>query len=221
MQSFIFDFNGTLYQDCPMHLAAWGRFYKKYGVYYDEDLFYKYMCGPPNDEIIRLMLGDGPTDAEIDHMSEEKEGFYREIVLNDPSLQHLTDGADEMLDMLKARHIPYAIATGSIKSNVDFYMDTLRIDRWFDYDHIFNSDGDIPGKPDPAVYRLAMQKLGYRPEETVVVEDGFAGIQSAIGAGIRRIIAIDTTMGPDAFRDIPEVVAVIHDFHSFERFIDQ
>ena len=42
---------------------------------------------------------------------------------------------------------------------------------------------------------------------------------SAIGAGIRHIIAIDTTMGADAFKDIPEVVAIIHDFNGFERFL--
>jgi HAD superfamily hydrolase (TIGR01509 family) len=123
------------------------------------------------------MMGADISDAEADRLSEEKEGFYREIVYAAPSLQVLTPGAEEMLDHLKARGIPFAIATGSIKTNVDFYMNTLRIDRWFDYDHIFYAHDDIPGKPDPAVYRLAMQKLGYRPEDTVVVEDGLAGVQ--------------------------------------------
>ena len=219
MRSFIFDFNGTLYQDCPMHLAAWGRFYEKYGVPFTEELFYRYMCGPPNDEIIRRMLGDGYTDAEVDAMSEEKEGYYRQIVLDDPTLQRLTPGAEEMLDMLKARGIPYAIATGSIRSNVDFYMDTLHIDRWFDYGHVFHAHDGIPGKPDPAIYRMAMAQLGYDPEDTVVVEDGLAGVHSAIGAGVKSIIAIDTTLGAQAFKDIPEVVAIIHDFYGFERFL--
>ena len=219
MRSFIFDFNGTLYQDCPMHLAAWGRFYEKYGVPFTEEMFYKYMCGPPNDEIIRRMLGDGPSDEEVQRMSEEKELFYRQIVWDDPTLQHLTPGAEEMLDMLKARGVPHAIATGSIKSNVDFYMDTLHIDRWFDYDHIFHAHEGVPGKPDPAVYRLAMEKLGYAPEDTVVVEDGLAGVQSAVGAGVKTIIAIDTTLGAEAFRNIPEVVSIIHDFYGFKQFL--
>ena len=219
MRSFIFDFNGTLYQDCPMHLAAWGRFYEKYGVPFTEELFYKYMCGPPNDEIIRRMLGDGPSDEAVQRMSEEKELYYRQIVRDDPALQHLTPGADEMLDLLKARDVPCAIATGSIKSNVDFYMDTLHIDRWFDYDHIFHAHEGIPGKPDPAIYRLAMEKLGYAPENTVVVEDGLAGIQSAVGAGVKTIIAIDTTLGAEAFSGIPEVAAIIHDFYGFEQFL--
>lgn len=220
MRSFIFDFNGTLYQDSPMHLAAWRRFYQKYQVPFEDDMFYRYMCGPPNNEIIRRMMGADISDAEADRLSEEKEGFYREIVYAAPSLQVLTPGAEEMLDHLKARGIPFAIATGSIKTNVDFYMNTLRIDRWFDYDHIFYAHDDIPGKPDPAVYRLAMEKLGYRPEDTVVVEDGLAGVQSAVGAGVKSVIAIDTTLGPDAFRGIPEVIAVIHDFYGFDRFID-
>ncbi len=221
MRPFIFDFNGTLYQDCPMHLAAWGRFYKKYGVPFTEELFYKYMCGPPNDAIIRRMLGDDLPEDVVNRMSEEKESFYRQIVWDDPSLQKLTPGAEEMLDMLKARGVPFAIATGSIRSNVDFYMNTLHIDRWFDYDHVFHAHEGIPGKPDPAIYRLATEKLGYAPEETVVVEDGLAGVQSAIGAGVRSIIAIDTTLGADAFKDIPEVTAIVHDFYGFERFIEQ
>lgn len=220
MKRFIFDFNGTLYQDCPMHLAAWRRFYEKYGVPFTDDMFYRYMCGPPNNEIIRFMMGADIPDAEANRLSEEKERFYREIILNDPSLRSLTPGAAEMLDMLKARDIPCAIATGSIKTNVDFYMDTLHIDRWFDYDHVFYARDGIPGKPDPAVYRMAMEQLGFVPEDTVVVEDGIAGISSAVGAGIKTIIAIDTSLGPDAFTGIPEVVAIIHDFYGFERYLN-
>ena len=83
---------------------------------------------------------------------------------------------------------------------------------------MFHAHDGIPGKPDPAIYRMAMAQLGYDPEDTVVVEDGLAGVHSAIGAGVKSIIAIDTTLGAQAFKDIPEVVAIIHDFYGFERF---
>lgn len=218
MRSFIFDFNGTLYPDSPIHIEAWRRFLTRHHVTFTEDMFYKYMCGPPNNEILRIVLDPTLSDEEADALSEEKERGYREIVMSDPALRALTPGVPEMLDGLKAAGVPYAIATGSIRSNVDFYMDVLGIDRWFDYDHVFFADDSVPGKPDPAVYRLAMQSLGFHPEKTVVVEDGMAGIQSAIGAGVRSIIAIDTSLGPDAFRGIEQVFAVIHDFHGFERF---
>ena len=122
-----------------------------------------------------------------------------------------------MLDRMKAAGVPCAIATGADRANVDFYMDVLNIGRWFDYDHIFCAHRGIPGKPDPAIYRMTMEKLGYDPADTVVVEDALAGVRAAVGAGIRTVVAIDTTLGPAAFADIPEVVAVIHDFHDFEK----
>ena len=219
MQSFIFDFNGTLFQDTPIHLRSWQIFMARYGIEITEDTFYKYMCGPPNGEILRRFMGERLSQAEIDSLAEKKELVYREIVTGDPSLQHLTPGAPEMLDMLSERGIPFAIATGSIKSNCDFYVDVLHIDRWFDYDHIFYAEANLPGKPDPAIYREAIRKLRFDVNDATVVEDAMPGIQSATGAGIRSIIAIDTTLGPAAFEGIPEVKAVIHDFHGFERFV--
>ncbi len=221
MQSFIFDFNGTLFQDTEIHRQAWKRFMARYGFHITDETFDRYMCGPTNRVILGRFFGDILTENEYTRLSAEKEAVYRDIVLADPALQTLTPGAPQMLDMLAKRGIPCAIATASIRENVDFYMDVLHVRRWFDRDHIFFDAGGLPGKPDPAIYRLAMKKLGFTCEQTVVVEDSMAGIQSATGAGIRRIIAIDTTLGPGAFGDIPNVVAVIHDFYDFERFIEK
>ena len=219
MRAFIFDFNGTLYQDTPMHKAAWREFLRQKGVPFTDEGFYKYMCGPPNSAILRRFIDANLTDEQVAALSEEKERIYRQIILDDPALQCLTPGADEMLDAMKARAIPHAIATGADRANMDFYMKVLGIGRWFDYDHIFCAHRGMPGKPDPTIYRLAMEKLGYDPAETVVVEDALAGIHSAVGAGVKTIVAIDTTLGAEAFADIPQVAAVIHDFREFERFI--
>ena len=219
MKAFIFDFNGTLYQDTPMHRASWQAFFRRKNVPFTDENFYKYMCGPPNSAILRQFLDPNLDETQIEILSEEKEGIYRDIILNDPALQALTPGAASMLDMLKARRIPHAIATGADRANVDFYMNVLNIGKWFDYDHIFHAHKGLPGKPDPAIYRLTMEKLGYDPSRTVVVEDGLAGVHSAIGAGVKSVIAIDTTLGEDAFRRIPEVIAVVHDFNDFSRFV--
>lgn len=219
MKSCIFDFNGTLYQDTPMHKAAWKAFFQRMNVPFTDEGFYKYMCGPPNSDILRRFIDPKLTDAQVAALSEEKEHIYRRIILDDPVLQTLTPGAAEMLDYMKAEGIPHAIATGAEKGNMDFYMKVLGIGRWFDWDHISCAHRGLPGKPDPAIYRVTMEKLGYDPAETVVVEDALAGIRSAVGAGVKTVVAIDTTLGADAFADIPEVVAVIHDFHGFRAFV--
>jgi beta-phosphoglucomutase-like phosphatase (HAD superfamily) len=123
-----------------------------------------------------------------------------------------------MFDTMKKRAIPCGVATASIRANVDFYMETLGLNRWFDYDHIFYMTGDFPGKPDPAIYLTAMQSLGYRPEDTVVVEDSLPGMRSALSAGVSGIIAVGDTVSPDALAQIPNVLARIQDFYGFERF---
>lgn len=218
MQSFIFDFNGTLFLDAEIHRAAWKRFMAERGRSITDEDFDRYMYGPTNTVIFRHFF-PGISDDEIVRLAGEKEAVYRRIVLDDPALKPLAPGAPEMLDMLAERGIPCAIATASIRANVDFYLNDLGLDRWFDIGRIFYDTGDIPGKPDPAIYRLAMDQMGFRPEETTIVEDSLTGIQSACGAGAGRIIAIDTTVGPDALLRMPEVDEVIHDFHGFERFV--
>lgn len=65
---------------------------------------------------------------------------------------------------------------------------------------------DTPrGKPDPAGYLLAAERLGIRPRECVAVEDAPAGIRAARGAGM-SIIAVATT---HAVNELGEADAVI------------
>ena len=96
---------------------------------------------------------------EVRRLSGEKEKIYRQIALDDPALQNLSPGTEEMLDMLKWRGIPHAIATASMPENVDFYFDTLGIGRWFDREHVFFDEAGLPGKPDPAIYIMALKML--------------------------------------------------------------
>ena len=218
MRSFIFDFNGTLFQDTDIHRAAWKQFMAAHGKPISDEDFRQKMNGPGNDIILRRFFGDAPSDAEIEALSEAKERIYRDIVLSNPARQSLAPGVVEMFDTMKKRAIPCGVATASIRANVDFYMETLGLNRWFDYDHIFYMTGDFPGKPDPAIYLTAMQTLGYRPEDTVVVEDSLAGMRSALSAGVSGIIAVGDTVSPDALAQIPNVLARIQDFYGFERF---
>lgn len=221
MRNIIFDFNGTLYQDTPLHFEAWRQFLSARNIPLTEDGFYRYMCGPPNSDILRRFIDPNLDDGQVERLSEEKENIYRDIILGDPSLQRLAPGAEEMLDTLKGRGIPCAIATGADHINMDFYMKVLKIDRWFDYGRIACAHKGLPGKPDPAIYRLAMEKINASPAQTVVVEDAVAGIRAAAAAGVGRIIAIDTTLGRETLSRLPEVHEVIHDFYGFERYLDE
>jgi beta-phosphoglucomutase len=70
-------------------------------------------------------------------------------------------------------------------------------------------------KPDPASYRLAVQKLqqlfptaGITPAETLAIEDTPAGIQSAVGAGL-KVLAVTNSYPPDDLQEADRVVTAL------------
>ena len=107
----------------------------------------------------------------------------------------------------------------SEKDNVDFYIEEFKLAKWFDIDKIVYSDGTLPGKPAPAIYIRAAEKLNLKPEECIVVEDAVSGIESARAAGIGKIIAIASMESEDLYKKIPAVSQIIKNFNDIDRNI--
>jgi len=75
-------------------------------------------------------------------------------------------------------------------TNLQFFTEHLRLDRWFDVAKIVYDDGIRPGKPAPDVYLAAARNIGIAPSECVVIEDAVSGLAAAYAAGIGYIVAI-------------------------------
>jgi beta-phosphoglucomutase-like phosphatase (HAD superfamily) len=102
----------------------------------------------------------------------------------------LSPGAVDLLVFLIAHQIPRTITTASEKTNLDFFVDHLHLDRWFDPSLIVYDDGTRPGKPAPDIYLQAARYLGLAPAQCVVVEDSRSGIEAAHAAGIGHVVAL-------------------------------
>lgn len=191
MKGIIFDFNGTMFQDSPFHDQAWIYIIKKYStkVVTKEDILHK-VHGQTNDKILTYFLNETLSQEKIILLSNEKEAYYRKLVLNQPDLA-LTEGLEEILTSLHQRNTPMTIATASPKQNVEFYYSLFNLDRWFDKDKIIYDDGSFTGKPCPDIFILAAQKLNLLPKDCLVIEDAISGLKAAMNAGIGTIIAID------------------------------
>lgn len=191
ISALIFDFNGTLYFDSHLHIEAWKRFLTRHGFPSMTDAQFKErFLGRNNAEILETLHGHPLAPEVIETLAEEKEALYREICLEHPEQMHLVPGAAAYFDRMRASGIPFTIATGSCKSNLDFYFDVFDLGRWFDPALIVYDDGTLPGKPDPTVYFKAARAIGKSPKECMVFEDSFSGIHAAHNAGIGRIVAI-------------------------------
>ena len=190
MKGIIFDFNGTLYWDSQLHYDAWREFSKIIrGVEFTDEEMRDKMFGHTNEDIIEYAIGKKPSKEMVEKYGKEKESVYRKRCLLDKENFKLAPGAIEFLDYLKSENIPMTIATMSEWDNVEFYIKEFNLEKWFDLDKIVYSDGTIPGKPAPDIFMIAAEKIGLAPKDCVVVEDAIAGIKSAQGAGIGKIIA--------------------------------
>jgi beta-phosphoglucomutase-like phosphatase (HAD superfamily) len=113
------------------------------------------------------------------------------------------------LDDLVKLEIPHTIATASGKNNVDFFIQHLDLDRWFEQEKIMYDDGQISGKPAPDLYLRAAENLNLSPESCVVVEDSHSGIQAAHAAGIGWLMALGPTQTHPKLAQLPGVDQVV------------
>ncbi|MCH1984336.1 HAD family phosphatase [Ruminococcus sp. OA3] len=191
MKGYIFDFNGTLIFDSVFNEAAWRTLIReKGGKEISDEEFLKNVHGKNNDIILEYFFGKKFSKEQAERLGEEKEVIYRKMCLKQGENFRLADGAREMFDKMKNRHIPYAVATSSQRPNVDFYFDTLHLDRWFSDQNFIYHDGTFAGKPAPDIYIRAAARIQCDPSKCVVFEDAPAGILSARNAGISEIIGI-------------------------------
>ena len=151
-----------------------------------------------------------PVDAEkAAVLIEQKEALYREMCLNLDGDFRLSPGAPELLDDLVKHNIPLTIATASGKKNVDFFVEHLHLEKWFEIEKIVFDNGKIPGKPAPDLYLAAAEKLNLHPEACVVVEDSRSGIQAAHHAGAGWVVALGPVETHSSLVRLPGVDQVI------------
>ena len=220
MKGIIFDFNGTLFWDSQLHIDTWKDYSAKLReVPFTEEEMLKYMFGRTNEDIIEYAIGKKPDKALVEKIAYEKEAEYRQMCLNRPDEFKLAPCAVEFLNYLKENNVPMTIATMSEWCNVEFYIKEFNLAQWFDLDKIVYSDGTIPGKPAPDIYKLAAQKLGLDIADCVVVEDALSGIESARSAGAGKIIAIASREPVEFYKDLTCLSQIITSFDQIDKNI--
>lgn len=214
MTGIIFDFNGTMVFDGHLHEKAWVEMIKKHNNQVSKEEVIAYIHGRTNDQVVGHFIGE-VTQEEFQKLSDEKELEYQRLVKEEQIT--FIEGTEELLDELVTRDIPFTIATASPKINVDFYFDYFELSRWFAWEDIVYDDGTFPGKPDPTIYKIAAENLGFNPKECVVIEDAVAGIESANRAKIGQVFAmVNSKKQKDYYEESTlKIEAIIDNFDNF------
>ena len=100
------------------------------------------------------------------------------------------DGAREMVQRIHALQIPMAIVSGSGRIEIEAALSALKIAPFLEF--YLGAEDYAAGKPDPAGYLLAAERLCVEPKHCVVLEDSEAGIASGRAA---KMAVIATSAG--------------------------
>ena len=187
----IFDFNGTLFWDTELHNRAWDVYLRQFNMKLSDEEKHQKVHGKNNTQIMNDIFGEGLTYDEIQKRSDDKELIYQDMV-NEVGMK-LADGALDFFEFLKKNKLPFTIVTASHKLNVDFFIEYLELERWFDPGKFIIGDGSLKGKPEPDMFLKAMDLLHVKPEETVIFEDSETGLQAAQAAKPGKIFIVNST----------------------------
>lgn len=174
----IWDMDGVIADTAPHHLHAWRETFARRGIDFTEADFMRGF-GIRNDAIIKNVLGEQTTEAEIETIAQEKEATFRGIIGHD--IKPLP-GVLELIRALYEKGIRMAIASSTVIENIRLIIGSLGITKYFQ--SVITGHDVTEGKPHPQVFLLAAQKLGAKPKNCFVIEDAVAGVKAAKSAGM-------------------------------------
>ena len=201
--SFIFDMDGTLVHNMHYHKDAWLQFLKLNGKQLSEKEWYAKNHGNIG-EIIRRIFGEKFSDEEIFAMGEAKEALYRDIYKKD--ILPIT-GLKDFLS--KCTHKSTALATMGDHKNIEFTLEGLDLIGYFDVQ--LGGEDAHRGKPYPDIFLQAADMLKVNPQECLVFEDSFSGIEAAKSAEM-DVVVLATTHSREELASL-QLDYIIEDYH--------
>ena len=175
---FLFDMDGTLVDSTKAVESVWGRWAEGHGIPFAD--FRHTMHGRRAIDIMRTIV---PPHLDADEELKTIDGD--ELVETEGIVP--IPGAVRLLASLPRGSWALVTSAQLPLARVRMAAAGLPLP-----DVVVSADDIREGKPNPACYRLAMERLGCRPEDAVVFEDAAAGLAAGHAAGCRTI-ALATT----------------------------
>lgn len=177
----LFDLDGVLVDTAKYHYLAWKRLAEEYGFVFTErdNERLKGVSRMASLEILLSIGGISLTLEEKTAAAEKKNRWYVEYI-HGLKMEDVLPGARGYLEYLRSQGIRTALCSAS--ANAPLILERLGLGVLLDV--VVDARTVIHAKPDPEVFTIACQTLGFLPEECIVFEDAPAGVEAALDGGM-------------------------------------
>ncbi len=193
MQAIIFDFDGLIINTESPDYETWQEVFTQHGCHLNRDTWLQTVGSMdhgfnPYDELAR-QLGRA---INRDQTRAQRRKRYIEMV----DAQPLMSGVMARIEEAKGLGLKLAIASSSDCSWVKGHLQKRNL--WSHFPVVTCRDDVQRTKPDPAVYQVALARLGVPAAEAIALEDSRNGILAAKAAGMLAIaVPNEMTRGLD------------------------
>jgi HAD superfamily hydrolase (TIGR01509 family) len=215
----IFDCDGVLADtERDGHRPAFNQTFAEAGIpvqWSEEDYADKLRIGGGKERMASLLTDEFvaanglPADAEgqkelLAGWHRRKTEIYKEMVRagrlpGRPGIARIVDEAQQAGWSL-------AVASTSAEESVRAVLEHVVGADAAAHFEVFAGDVVAAKKPDPAIYVLALERMGVDAADAIVVEDSRNGLLAAVGAGLRCVV---TVSGYTADEDMSEALLVV------------
>ncbi|MAM53425.1 beta-phosphoglucomutase family hydrolase [Leucobacter sp. wl10] len=211
-EAVIFDLDGVVTNTATVHAAAWKRLFDEAladprldgGPYAPFDVtedYRRYVDGRSREDGVAAFLaargieikpgadGGAADDWSVRGLAARKNRIYLDLLAEQGV--RVFPGTVDLLQRLRAGGVPVGLVTAS--RNAEQVLAATGLNGLFDVvvDGRQAEELGLPGKPDPAMFLRAAERLGVDPARAAVVEDAVAGVRGARAGGFDLVVGVD------------------------------
>ncbi len=198
LKAIIFDFNGIILNDEPLHFRAMQEAVARLGVCVTEQEYWDRYLPLDDWNCLASICSDHSrplTEEEQNQALSHKLQAYQRLLHGS---YPLFPGVSQFIARAASAY-PLAVATGARREEVNGTLAATGLERYFTV--VVAAQDFTKGKPHPESFLLALQRLndrldGYErpvaPAECLVIEDSMHGVRGALNAGMACLAVTNT-----------------------------